>query len=643
MWRGFKIPKRITMKQDDRKNARKNEKLDDAPQPPRKPTEKAVATSSTAGRLKSTVRKVEHPPKSEGKERGKASPNPRSSYHSRRKSHPPRSEGLDGEAGGSAQIHSALPPRQKTSKDTPLGKPGTDTPEKLNPQATDGFGSLHRMVKPSMQGYKTKMWTATGKPPRATEAEKKLDLAALRREAMAEQEKLTKIGPEKELVIYTDGSCWRNGAIDARAAIGVFFGRGSSLNISETARIRHRQTNNSAELLAAEAAVRTALKKTTYKRLCLVTDSNLLVKGWKSIPYWQKNGWKTAAGQPIKNRREFKLIQRLVADTPGCTLRIVLVKGHADNEGNIAADALAAAAIQRHKELVNQQAWDANPGCPPIEYHRSRYGEDPIRSERVSEAPSAARRHQRRINEIDLERSVTLKRMQDNPELARKAAQLSRDARKRPAKRDLREKIQAKAGSDDLRNRIIIKRNANRSPEPPQKIQVSVAVASGSKAVTIRDEDRRQREQVKPAPKMPRAADGKKTQQQREHERELMELALFEMEDSGRDLRKHLLVDRIQQEAIRAQKRQLRNRRRNRRREAKRYFKRLNYDIDAPVEPIPDTPPPIEWPEGFVPPGQEAPEDKTSRASTPEPLDMDSEDDVRSSSPSSIDLIMDVN
>jgi len=158
---------------------------------------------------------------------------------------------------------------------------------------------------------------------------------------------------EEEIKIYTDGACYRNGKIDAQASIGVWFGPEHELNVSKVVPVGHRQTNNTAEILAAVEAVAQA-RKLNAKRICIASDSNLLVQAWnQSVPHWQNNEWKTASGKPVQHRREFCLLIEEVAKVPGLVLRMEHVLGHSDCLGNVGADALATAAIQRYVEKVN--------------------------------------------------------------------------------------------------------------------------------------------------------------------------------------------------------------------------------------------------------------------------------------------------
>ena len=68
---------------------------------------------------------------------------------------------------------------------------------------------------------------------------------------------------------------------------------------------------------------------------------NSFLQGW--IYNWVKKGWKTAGGDPVKNR---ELWEELYELTKKHQVEFIKVKGHADNEFNNRCDQLAVQAIQ---------------------------------------------------------------------------------------------------------------------------------------------------------------------------------------------------------------------------------------------------------------------------------------------------------
>jgi len=95
-------------------------------------------------------------------------------------------------------------------------------------------------------------------------------------------------------------------------------------------------TNNRMELTAVIKALG------ALKRACTVdlyTDSQYVRQGITAwIHNWKKNGWKTADRKPVKNA---DLWQALDAAQASHDIAWHWVKGHADNPGNLRADALA--------------------------------------------------------------------------------------------------------------------------------------------------------------------------------------------------------------------------------------------------------------------------------------------------------------
>ena len=95
-------------------------------------------------------------------------------------------------------------------------------------------------------------------------------------------------------------------------------------------------TNNRMELTAAIQGLQ-ALKRPC--RVVLSTDSRYVMDGLtKWLPGWQRNGWKTAAKQPVTNA---DLWQELVAAAAPHRIRWEWVKGHAGHPENERADQLA--------------------------------------------------------------------------------------------------------------------------------------------------------------------------------------------------------------------------------------------------------------------------------------------------------------
>ncbi|KAJ4370012.1 hypothetical protein N0V83_005776 [Neocucurbitaria cava] len=142
------------------------------------------------------------------------------------------------------------------------------------------------------------------------------------------------------IVVYTDGSALGNGRVGAVGGVGVYFGANDPRNVSEALRGK-RQTNQRAEL----TAVARALDHIPIDReAVIVTDSNYSIKcltEW--FPTWEKKGWKNSAGKDVENKDLIEPIIARIRERDMCRAKTKFqwIKGHANDPGNVAADALA--------------------------------------------------------------------------------------------------------------------------------------------------------------------------------------------------------------------------------------------------------------------------------------------------------------
>lgn len=131
--------------------------------------------------------------------------------------------------------------------------------------------------------------------------------------------------------IYTDGACLGNPGPGGWAVL-LRYGQQER----EIVGAASRTTNNRMEMQAAIHAL-TALKQPC--QVYLHTDSEYLRLGitqW--VQKWQRNGWRTAARQPVKNQ---DLWQALLAALQPHEVQWDWVKGHAGHRENERVDALA--------------------------------------------------------------------------------------------------------------------------------------------------------------------------------------------------------------------------------------------------------------------------------------------------------------
>ncbi len=135
--------------------------------------------------------------------------------------------------------------------------------------------------------------------------------------------------------MYTDGACRGNPGPGGWGAVLCFRDASRELSGAEP-----DTTNNRMELMAAIRGLE-ALKRPCKVRL--FTDSQYVRNGitqW--LPNWRKRNWRTASNAPVKNT---DLWQSLETVAGRHQVEWIWVKGHAGNEGNERADALARSAI----------------------------------------------------------------------------------------------------------------------------------------------------------------------------------------------------------------------------------------------------------------------------------------------------------
>jgi ribonuclease HI len=147
-----------------------------------------------------------------------------------------------------------------------------------------------------------------------------------------------------EVLIWTDGACQRNPGPGGWAALvcwedGVVEERSGGLPLT---------TNNVMEMTAALEGLR-ALPPGS--RACVVTDSRYLHDGMTSwMAGWKRKGWRTASGDPVKNKEIWLELEAAAAVHEH--IRWHWVKGHVGHALNERADVLAVAATQAAAALA---------------------------------------------------------------------------------------------------------------------------------------------------------------------------------------------------------------------------------------------------------------------------------------------------
>ncbi len=148
----------------------------------------------------------------------------------------------------------------------------------------------------------------------------------------------------KHVTIHTDGSC------ETQTGEGGWAYSIRYQNVRrEASGYQGGTTNNRMELTAAVEAL-SALNEPCD--VTLITDSQYLKKaftdGW--LDTWQRNGWKTSARKPVKNR---DLWERLLSLAATHAIQWSWTRGHAGDPENERVDDLALEARQSGRGLAD--------------------------------------------------------------------------------------------------------------------------------------------------------------------------------------------------------------------------------------------------------------------------------------------------
>lgn len=136
-----------------------------------------------------------------------------------------------------------------------------------------------------------------------------------------------------EAIAFSDGSSRGNPGPGGWGSIVRRGGR-----VRELTGVERGTTNNRMELTAAAEAIAATEPR---DRVTVVTDSAYVANGAsKWLSGWERKGWKTATGDPVKNEDLWRRISSLAA-TREVTWRIV--PGHAGVPGNERCDQMATA------------------------------------------------------------------------------------------------------------------------------------------------------------------------------------------------------------------------------------------------------------------------------------------------------------
>ena len=134
------------------------------------------------------------------------------------------------------------------------------------------------------------------------------------------------------IVVYTDGACSGNPGIGGWGAI-ILIPAKKPVHLHGGS---DQTTNNQMELTAVINALQYFEE---HQNIKVCTDSKYVMNGIESwIIKWKKNGWKTAAKKPVKNKEMWESLDVQISNH---SIQWEWVKGHAGNEHNEMADFLA--------------------------------------------------------------------------------------------------------------------------------------------------------------------------------------------------------------------------------------------------------------------------------------------------------------
>ena len=111
-------------------------------------------------------------------------------------------------------------------------------------------------------------------------------------------------------------------------------------------------TNNEMELLAVYYAMLKAYKE-DVRNITIYSDSAYVINGISKnwLLRWKNNGWLTSEGKPVKNRKIWEKIAKLIYEK-GLYVNFVKVKGHSSDLLNQLADERAVKEIENKKREI---------------------------------------------------------------------------------------------------------------------------------------------------------------------------------------------------------------------------------------------------------------------------------------------------
>lgn len=143
-----------------------------------------------------------------------------------------------------------------------------------------------------------------------------------------------------DVELFTDGACLGNPGPGGWAALLRSAGNERELHGGE-----RLTTNNRMELLAVISGLEALRKACTVD---VTTDSQYVMRGvMEWMPRWIAKGWRTAAGEPVKNR---DLWERMNSALLPHSVRWHWVRGHDGHAENERVDVIARKAAEAARD-----------------------------------------------------------------------------------------------------------------------------------------------------------------------------------------------------------------------------------------------------------------------------------------------------
>eukprot|EP00798_Chlamydomonas_sp_ICE-L_P019546 gene19546-26228_t len=118
--------------------------------------------------------------------------------------------------------------------------------------------------------------------------------------------------------LFVDGAALKNGKVNYRGGIGVWFGDGHPGNVSAkfSGDAHNKVTNQVMELTAAITGLQKVIELDMPRPPHVFTDSDYTIKcATQWYKGWQKNGWLTAKKEPVLNKDLIVMLVELAIQT----------------------------------------------------------------------------------------------------------------------------------------------------------------------------------------------------------------------------------------------------------------------------------------------------------------------------------------